>query len=35
MIGYVTIGSNDTARSVTFFDAVFAPLGSSMRILCA
>jgi catechol 2,3-dioxygenase-like lactoylglutathione lyase family enzyme len=27
MIGYVTIGSNDIARSVAFFDAVFAPLG--------
>lgn len=27
MIGYVTIGSNDTARSAAFFDAVFAPLG--------
>jgi catechol 2,3-dioxygenase-like lactoylglutathione lyase family enzyme len=27
MIGYVTIGSNDTARSVIFYDALFAPLG--------
>lgn len=27
MIGYVTIGSNDIARSVVFFDAAFEPLG--------
>ena len=27
MIGYVTIGSNDTASSLPFFDALFAPLG--------
>ena len=27
MIGYVTIGANDHARSVAFFDAIFAPLG--------
>ena len=27
MIGYVTIGSNDIARSCAFFDAVFEPLG--------
>jgi catechol 2,3-dioxygenase-like lactoylglutathione lyase family enzyme len=27
MIGYVTIGSNDIARSVAFFDAAFEPLG--------
>jgi len=27
MIGYVTIGSNDIARSCAFFDAVFGPLG--------
>lgn len=26
MIGYVTIGSNDIARSCAFFDAVLAPL---------
>jgi len=29
MIGYVTIGSNDIARSCAFFDAAFAPLGYS------
>lgn len=27
MIGYVTIGSNDIARSCAFFDAAFEPLG--------
>jgi catechol 2,3-dioxygenase-like lactoylglutathione lyase family enzyme len=27
MIGYITIGSNDLARSVAFFDALFTPLG--------
>src|SRR5262245_12615613 len=27
MIGYVTIGSNDIARSCAFYDAAFAPLG--------
>ena len=27
MIGYVTIGSNDIARSCRFFDAAFEPLG--------
>ena len=27
MIGYVTIGSNDVARSCAFFDAAFEPLG--------
>jgi catechol 2,3-dioxygenase-like lactoylglutathione lyase family enzyme len=27
MIGYVTIGTNDPARSVAFYDSVFAPLG--------
>jgi len=27
MIGYVTIGSNDIARSCAFFDALFEPLG--------
>lgn len=27
MIGYVTIGANDIARSTAFFDAVFQPLG--------
>lgn len=27
MIGYVTIGSNDIARSAAFFDAAFKPLG--------
>ena len=27
MIGYVTIGTNDPARSIAFYDAVFAPLG--------
>lgn len=27
MIGYVTIGTNDPARSMAFYDAVFAPLG--------
>jgi catechol 2,3-dioxygenase-like lactoylglutathione lyase family enzyme len=27
MIGYVTIGSNDIARSCAFFDAALAPLG--------
>ena len=27
MISYVTIGTNDCARSVRFYDAVFAPLG--------
>ena len=27
MIGYVTIGSNDAARSVAFYDSVLAPLG--------
>jgi catechol 2,3-dioxygenase-like lactoylglutathione lyase family enzyme len=29
MIGYVTIGSNDIARSCAFFDAALAPLGYS------
>jgi catechol 2,3-dioxygenase-like lactoylglutathione lyase family enzyme len=27
VIGYVTIGSNDIARSYAFFDAAFEPLG--------
>jgi catechol 2,3-dioxygenase-like lactoylglutathione lyase family enzyme len=27
MIGYVTIGSNDIARSCAFFDSAFEPLG--------
>jgi catechol 2,3-dioxygenase-like lactoylglutathione lyase family enzyme len=27
MIGYVTIGSNDIARSCAFFDKAFEPLG--------
>jgi catechol 2,3-dioxygenase-like lactoylglutathione lyase family enzyme len=27
VIGYVTIGSNDIARSCAFFDAAFEPLG--------
>lgn len=27
MIGYVTIGSNDIARSCAFFDQAFEPLG--------
>jgi catechol 2,3-dioxygenase-like lactoylglutathione lyase family enzyme len=27
MIGYVTIGTNDVARSCAFFDAAFEPLG--------
>lgn len=27
MIAYVTIGTNDIARSCTFFDAAFEPLG--------
>jgi len=27
MIGYVTLGTNDTKASVEFYDAVFAPLG--------
>ncbi len=27
MIGYVTIGANDHAQSVAFFDAAFEPLG--------
>ncbi|MGE0045002.1 MAG: VOC family protein [Hyphomonadaceae bacterium] len=27
MIGYVTIGTNDPARSAAFYNAAFAPLG--------
>lgn len=27
MIGYVTVGTNDLARAVAFYDALLAPLG--------
>ncbi|MAV48019.1 MAG: VOC family protein [Alphaproteobacteria bacterium TMED89] len=27
MIGYLMVGTNDLARSLSFYDAVFAPLG--------
>ena len=27
MIGYLMIGTNDLAQSLSFYDAVFAPLG--------
>ncbi len=29
MIAYSTVGVNDMARSIAFYDAVFAPLGAS------
>jgi predicted lactoylglutathione lyase len=29
MIGYVTIGTNDLSRAVTFYDAVLSELGAS------
>ena len=28
MIGYVTLGTNDLARSISFYDAVFAEIGA-------
>ena len=28
MIGYVTLGTNDAARSIAFYDAVFAPMSA-------
>jgi catechol 2,3-dioxygenase-like lactoylglutathione lyase family enzyme len=32
MIAYSTLGVNDMARSVAFYDAVFAPLGATREI---
>ena len=29
MIAYSTVGVNDMARSIAFYDAVFAPLGAA------
>jgi catechol 2,3-dioxygenase-like lactoylglutathione lyase family enzyme len=31
MIAYATTGVNDMARSIAFYDAVFAPLGAERR----